>query len=87
MLPRLETPRLALRPLVRADLEAWLAMDLEPEVARFIWGEPPDPKRHLPARNGVWLLFGSCDISWLEDCFGEVASDSDRRKLVCKCCG
>jgi len=67
VLPRLETPRLALRPLVRADLEAWLAMDLEPQVARFIWGVPPDPETHRealrrrfaagwPKAGGVWAV-------------------------------
>ena len=43
MLPVFETPRLALRPSRPADLEDFLAMDTDPAVARFIWGEPPDP--------------------------------------------
>ena len=43
MIPLLETARLRLRPRSPADLEANLAMDLDPAVARFIWGDPPDP--------------------------------------------
>ncbi len=67
MLPNLETPRLALRPLGLADLEEWLAMDLEPSVARFIWGTPPDPETHRedlrgrfadgwPEVGGIWVV-------------------------------
>lgn len=65
--PRLETPRLLLRPLVLDDLDDWLAMDLDPEVARFIWGEPPEPAAHRarlrqrlaggwPALGGLWAV-------------------------------
>jgi RimJ/RimL family protein N-acetyltransferase len=67
MLPNLETPRLALRPLGLADLEDWLAMDLDPSVARFIWGAPPDPEAHRevlqgrfanawPKLGGIWVV-------------------------------
>ena len=67
MLPDLETPRLALRPLGLADLEDWLAMDLDPSVARFIWGAPPDPEAHRevlqgrfanawPKLGGIWVV-------------------------------
>ena len=67
MLPALETPRLSLRPIGPADLDDWLAMDLDPRVARFIWGEPPDAARHRkalerrlaggwPETGGVWAV-------------------------------
>lgn len=79
MLPRLETPRLALRALVRADLEAWLAMDLEPQVARFIWGVPPDPQTHRealrrrfdagwPKVGGVWAVAHRSEPGFLGWC-------------------
>jgi len=67
MLPTLETPRLALRPRTRTDFDDCLEMDLDPLVARFIWGQPPDPERHRevlrgrfaadwPKRGGVWVV-------------------------------
>lgn len=67
MPPELETPRLRLRPRTQADFEACLAMDLDPRVARFIWGTPPDPEVHRevlrgrfapdwPARGGIWVV-------------------------------
>jgi RimJ/RimL family protein N-acetyltransferase len=67
MLPDLETPRLALRPLGLADLDDWLAMDLDPSVARFIWGVPPEPETHRevlrgrladgwPEVGGIWVV-------------------------------
>lgn len=41
------TPRLRLRPRTIADLDANLAMDLDPEVQRFVFVHgPPDPVRH-----------------------------------------
>ena len=67
MQPDLETPRLALRPLGLADLDDWLAMDLDPSVARFIWGLPPEPETHRevlrgrladgwPEVGGIWVV-------------------------------
>ncbi|HYZ25934.1 MAG TPA: GNAT family N-acetyltransferase [Geminicoccaceae bacterium] len=64
----LKTERLHLRPRAMADLEACLAMDLDPEVHRFIYlDEPPDPKRHRerlrariasgwPPVGGIWVV-------------------------------
>ncbi len=65
--PLLQTRRLRLRPLVHGDLEAQLAMDLDPEVARFISGAPPDPveqrakllaqiEGRWPQRGGIWCV-------------------------------
>lgn len=42
MIPPIETARLRLRPRSPADLEDYLAMDRDPAVARYIWGDPPD---------------------------------------------
>lgn len=64
----LSTPRLRLRPRTMADLEACLAMDLDPEVHRFIYGNrPPERRRHRaqlrariasgwPPEGGIWVV-------------------------------
>jgi RimJ/RimL family protein N-acetyltransferase len=64
----LTTERLRLRPRTIADLEACAAMDLDPQVHRFIFGDdPPDPMEHRqrlrariasgwPAEGGVWVV-------------------------------
>jgi RimJ/RimL family protein N-acetyltransferase len=62
------TPRLRLRPRTSADLEACVAMDLDPQVHRFIYLDgPPDPARHRrhlqsriasgwPPEGGIWVV-------------------------------
>ena len=62
------TERLRLRPRTLADLDACVALDLDPEVHRFIFGDrPPDPGEHRarlrariasgwPAKGGVWVV-------------------------------
>lgn len=64
----LETGRLRLRARVMADVEANLAMDMDPEVHRYIFGDhPPHPDGHRneirrriatgwPERGGVWVV-------------------------------
>ena len=63
----LTTSRLRLRPRTMADLEACVAMDLDPEVRRFIYGSPTDPvelRARLrariaggwPAPGGIWVV-------------------------------
>jgi RimJ/RimL family protein N-acetyltransferase len=64
----LETPRLRLRARVLADLEACVAMDLDPEVHRLIYGDrPPEPERQRerlrariasgwPPVGGIWVV-------------------------------
>jgi RimJ/RimL family protein N-acetyltransferase len=63
----IETTRLRLRPRVLADLDANLAMDLDPEVHRFLFAEPPDPSMHRdqirsriiagwPEIGGLWVV-------------------------------
>jgi RimJ/RimL family protein N-acetyltransferase len=66
--PVLITERLRLRPRTLADLDACVAMDLDPEVHRFIFGDrPPDLREHRarlrariasgwPAKGGVWVV-------------------------------
>jgi RimJ/RimL family protein N-acetyltransferase len=67
VLPNLETPRLALRPRRQADLGDCLAMDLDPSVARFIWGTPPEAETYRnvlrerfadgwPKLGGIWVV-------------------------------
>jgi RimJ/RimL family protein N-acetyltransferase len=68
----LTTERLRLRPRTMADLEACVAMDLDPQVHRFIYGHrPPEPAQHRahlrqriasgwPAQGGVWV------VEWLD---------------------
>jgi RimJ/RimL family protein N-acetyltransferase len=63
----LTTDRLRLRPRAMADLDACVAMDLDPDVSRFIYGgRPPDPAQHRahlrariasawPAGGGIWV--------------------------------
>ena len=43
MIPIIETARLCLRPRTMSDLDDYPAMDTDPVVTKFIWGEPPDP--------------------------------------------
>ncbi len=61
------TARLRLRPRTRDDLEANLAMDLDPEVHRYIFVHgPPDPEAHRaellrrittpPAQSSLWVV-------------------------------
>jgi RimJ/RimL family protein N-acetyltransferase len=64
----LRTERLRLRPRAMADLEACVAMDLDPEVRRFIFGDrQPDSTEHRarvraqiasgwPAAGGIWVV-------------------------------
>jgi RimJ/RimL family protein N-acetyltransferase len=64
----LTTQRLRLRPRAMADLDACVAMDLDPDVHRFIYGnKPPDPAQHRaklrariasawPATGGIWVV-------------------------------
>jgi RimJ/RimL family protein N-acetyltransferase len=64
----LNTERLRLRPRTLADLDACAAMDLDPEVHRFIYGDrPPDPREHRarlrariasgwPPQGGIWVV-------------------------------
>jgi RimJ/RimL family protein N-acetyltransferase len=64
----LTTERLRLRPRTMADLDACVAMDLDPQVHRFIYLQgPPDPMRHRqylrariaagwPPRGGIWTV-------------------------------
>lgn len=61
------TERLRLRPRVLADIEANLAMDLDPQVHRYIFAQAPDPERWRarlaaqtasgwPPTGGVWVV-------------------------------
>jgi len=67
MLPTLLTARLKLRPRTLDDVEANLAMDLDPRVFRYIRGEAPDAETHRadlrrrieqgwPETGGIWVV-------------------------------
>ncbi len=59
--PQLETERLILRSFTRADLDAHAAMLGDPEVARFIGGQPcnrEDSWRRMLALVGSWPVLG-----------------------------
>lgn len=74
----LETPRLRLRPRAISDLDAMVAMDLDPEVHRYLYDEAPDPERHRaqlrshltegwPPRGGIWAVewrHQPCFLGW-----------------------
>lgn len=79
MLPTFETPLLRLRPSCPADLEDFLFMDTDPAVARFIWGEPPDPverraelEKRLrpdnPKLGGSWTVADKTTCAFLGWC-------------------
>jgi RimJ/RimL family protein N-acetyltransferase len=63
----LTTQRLRLRPRTMADLDACVAMDLDPNVHRFIYGQSTDPEERRaqvrariaagwPASGGIWVV-------------------------------
>ncbi|HUN51304.1 MAG TPA: GNAT family N-acetyltransferase [Candidatus Sulfotelmatobacter sp.] len=66
-LPVLQTPRLTLRPRTIDDLDACVAMDLDPQVHRYIFARPPEPVAQrnavkarmtsgAPAIGGYWMV-------------------------------
>jgi RimJ/RimL family protein N-acetyltransferase len=59
--PRIETPRLLLRPHRAADFEAMAAMWSDPEVTRFIGGRPSTSEEtwsRLLRYAGLWPTLG-----------------------------
>jgi len=61
MIPRLETERLLLRELRNEDFDAFAAFMADPDVTRFLTGEPmarPDSWRLLSSAVGHWVLRG-----------------------------
>jgi RimJ/RimL family protein N-acetyltransferase len=61
MIPRLETERLILRGLTEADFEVFAQYMADPEVMRYLTGEPmsrADAWRSLAASLGHWHLRG-----------------------------
>lgn len=75
-LPRFRTPRLLLRPRTADDLDACVAMDRDPEVARFVDGPWNDPKAHrafvaarigyaFPPGMGYWSILAPGLVGWI----------------------
>jgi RimJ/RimL family protein N-acetyltransferase len=60
--PTLETPRLILRPPIRADLEGWAAMMADEQAARFVGG--------VQARSSCWRAVMMMAGSWALEGFG-----------------
>lgn len=61
MIPTLETERLRLRALTVADFDAYARFMADPEVMRYLSGEPlsrAEAWRHLAGAVGQWLLLG-----------------------------
>jgi RimJ/RimL family protein N-acetyltransferase len=65
--PTIETARLRLRPRTLSDLDAILAMDLDPEVFRYLVSEAPDASQRReetrsriaagwPKQGGHWVI-------------------------------
>jgi RimJ/RimL family protein N-acetyltransferase len=65
--PVLTARRLCLRPRTIADLDACVAMDLDPAVHRYVFPQAPDRKRHeahlrarlssdWPPLGGIWVV-------------------------------
>ena len=57
MLPTYETDRLILRPRTMDDLEACLAMDLDPEVVKYIRPTPPEPEHRAFLQERLQMRF------------------------------
>lgn len=61
MIPRLETDRLILRAMREEDFEAWASFLADPDVVRYLWGEPQprsDAWRQMAMTLGHWVLRG-----------------------------
>jgi RimJ/RimL family protein N-acetyltransferase len=61
MIPRLETERLLLREFRPEDFEAWASFCADPDVVRYLWGEPQprtDAWRAMAMTLGHWALRG-----------------------------
>ncbi len=77
---RLETKRLILRPRSLQDLESYLAMDLDPQVVRFIRPTPPEEEHRVYLRErfkmvfedglGIWSVFEKKKTSEVGDFIG-----------------
>jgi [ribosomal protein S5]-alanine N-acetyltransferase len=92
-LPELLTTRLRLRPRTMADLEANLAMDLDPEVQRyvFIQGAPDSAAQRDvlirriasggPERGGLWVVEWREEPGFLGWCGVFPLEDSDLIEL------
>jgi RimJ/RimL family protein N-acetyltransferase len=61
MIPRLETERLLLREFRPEDFEAWASFCADPDVVRYLWGEPQSRSeawRAMAMTLGHWALRG-----------------------------
>lgn len=72
-MPTLETPRLILRPPIQDDLDAFAAMQMEPETMRFLGGRTDRDTswRVLAGIAGSWGLLGFGLFSVIEKQSGQ----------------
>lgn len=78
MLPVFETERLILRPRTMADLDACVALDMDPEVVKYIRPTPPEDEHRAflaerlqmthPEHLGFWCVFEK-DVVQATDAF------------------
>ena len=78
MVAVLTMQRLRLRPRTMADLEACVAMDLDPDVHRFIYSQPPIPqngarsvrahRRRMADQRRIWVVEWQDDPGFLGWC-------------------
>ena len=67
----IETERLLLRPLAPADLDEFVALHEDPEVARFVGGwERADAEERLRAAEREWLERGHGPVAVLDGVSG-----------------
>ncbi|WP_321448140.1 GNAT family N-acetyltransferase [uncultured Cohaesibacter sp.] len=57
MLPKYETERLILRERSLGDLDVCVAMDLDPEVVKYIRPTPPEPEHRVFLRESISRQF------------------------------
>lgn len=71
--PRIETPRLILRPTVAEDLDGFAAFSADPEAMRFLGGPVSRPMawRGMATLAGCWQLNGYSMFSVIEKASGE----------------
>nr|WP_321981060.1 GNAT family N-acetyltransferase [uncultured Cohaesibacter sp.] len=79
MLPTYETERLILRERTLDDLDACVAMDLDPEVVKYIRPTPPEPEHRIFMRESISRDYGAGLGFWS---IFEKAADNTRGDFI-----
>src|SRR2546430_6835643 len=80
----LETPRLRLIPIAAEHFDSLAAMYADPEVSRFLHGEPLDRAeswRRLALNLGHWILRGYGNFACIEKTSGTFRSEEHTSEL------